>query len=166
MENRWVRFAVNEMKEEAALAAHQTSSKDLRGALILVPEGTELSDTALDTLRHFRYYTDVHGGGVLLGEQTILLVDGDSLEEMLEEAEREAGRVTGRMPDFSLLPADDGCTLLAMGECTFTFRDRVIPSRSVMESMMLRTECLEACESCKPLAVIRFDGAAEWAAEA
>ena len=34
MENRWVRYAVDEMKEEMALAKHETPNKDLRGALI------------------------------------------------------------------------------------------------------------------------------------
>ena len=158
MENRWVRYAVDEMKEEKALAKHETPNKDLRGALIVVPEGRELSDLSLETLRHFRYYTDVRGGCVLMDERTVILTGAGSLEELLEEAEEECGNVTGHMPDFSLLPADDGCTLLAMGDCTYTFRDEVIPEGVLAPALILRTECLSACEEEKPLAVVWFHG--------
>ena len=163
MENRWVRYAVDEMKEEMALAKHETPNKDLRGALIVVPEGSELSDLSLETLRHFRYYTDVRGGCVLMDERTVILTGAGSLEEMLEEAEEECGNVTGHMPDFTLLPADDGCTLLFMGDCTYTFRNEVIPGGMVGLALSLRVECLSACEECEPLAVVWFDGAEkEW----
>ena len=142
MENRCVRYAVDEMKEEMALAKHETPNKDLRGTLIVVPEGRELSDLSLETLRHFRYYTDVRGGCVLMDERTVILTGAGSLEELLEEAEEECGRVTGHMPDFSLLPADDGCTLLAMGDCTYTFRDEVIPQGVLAPALILRTDAV------------------------
>lgn len=163
MENRWVRYAVDEKKEEMALAMHETPNKDLRGALIVVPEGSELSDLSLETLRHFRYYTDVREGCVLLDERTVILTSVETLEEALEEAEEECGNVTGHMPDFSLLPADDGCTLLVMGDSTYTFRNCRIPEPNLKEGLILREECLNACDEGRVLAVVWFDGAEkEW----
>ncbi len=158
MEKRWVRYAVDEQKEEKALEMHHTPNKDLRGALIAVPEGSELSDIALMTLRHFRYYTDVRGGGVLLGDSTLILTPSSNPESMLQRAEEEAGDVTGHMPDFQLLPADDGCTLLAMGESAFTFREVKIDTVDVVAGLLLRNECLEACQRWEPLALVWFDG--------
>ena len=158
MEKRWVRYMVDEQKEETAFELHGDPRKDLRGALIAVPEGGELTDIALETLRHFRYYMERTGGCVLLGDSTVILTKPAGLEEMLEQAEDEAGDVTGHMPDFELLPTDDGCTLLAMGERTFTFREVKIPGNDVLAGLLLRNECLEACERLEPLAAVWFDG--------
>ena len=55
MEKRWVRYEGDEMKEEKALERHQTPNKDLRDAMIMVPEGTELSAAALNTIQGFCY---------------------------------------------------------------------------------------------------------------
>lgn len=158
MENRWVRYAVVDEKEEMALKMHETPNKDLRGALIMVPEGSELSDLSLETLRHFRYYTDVRGSCVLMDERTVILTRGKTLEEVLEEAEEEAGNVMGRMPDFSILPADDGCSLLAMGDCTYTFRGERLPENDLKTGLILRAECMAACDECQPLAAVWFNG--------
>lgn len=158
MEKRWVRYMVDEQKEETAFELHGDPRKDLRGALIAVPEGGELTDIALETLRHFRYYMERTGGCVLLGDSTVILTKPAGLEEMLEQAEDEAGKETGHMPDFKLLPADDGCTLLAMGERTFTFREVKILGNDVLAGLLMRNECLDACLRLEPLAAVWFDG--------
>ncbi len=158
MEKRWSRYAVNAMKEACAFETHGNPAMDLRSAFVMLPEGVQLSDAALDTLRHFSYYTNQNGICVLLGERTACLIRGDTVEEALEAACEEAGDVTGRMPDFQLLPMDDGCTLLAMGAETYTFRGERIPEGDLAMGLVLRQECLEACEAFEPLAVAWFDG--------
>lgn len=43
MEKRWIRYAVDGEKEEAARREHENAVMDLRNAFILVPEGVALS---------------------------------------------------------------------------------------------------------------------------
>lgn len=95
---------------------------------------------------------------MLLGEQTAILTGGDTLAEVLEAAWQEAGNVTGRMPDFEIFPMDDGCTLLAMAHEAYTFRRERIPGYDADAGLLLRQECMVACEVFEPVAVAWFDG--------
>lgn len=84
------------------------------GAVIFAPDGTELSDEALETINHMHYYLNGNKGFVLLSNRTGIIVEAASVGDMGDEALRTAEEVCGSMPDFTPYPMDDGCTLVTM----------------------------------------------------
>ena len=116
------------VKYEPDLEAEQEWLDDdpttsLVGAAVLIPKGYEQSDDAIETIRHFRYYRNAQDAFVLFSDRVVAFVDADDAEEMVRKAKREAGVVTGSMPDFAPYNMDDGCEMLHMNNAhVFAFR--------------------------------------------
>lgn len=149
----FVKYEPNLEAEQAWLEDKPTTS--LIGAAILIPKGSELSDDAIETIRHFRYYRDAQEAFVLFSDRVVAFVDADAIEEMIRMAECEANAVIGNMPDFTPLNMDDGCGLLQMNNAeVFAFRPYLIDIGSPLPAIEARLECLEACEKSEMVAIV------------
>jgi len=139
--------------------------EELQGAVVLVPEGTSLSEEALETIRHLRYYRNGREGMVLLSDRAgaLAFAKGCTPEEMMEEAYHKACEVCGNMPDFDHFNMDDGCTLVSMQGSAFAFRPYPFyeggtrDTSIVMQCVEARQELLEACDAMNVLAVVYND---------
>ena len=135
--------------------------KALSDAVILKPVGHELSEEAINTIRHFRYYLNGEDGMVLLSNTVIAKVETGTIGAMIEAAMEEASTVTGSMPDFAPYDMDDGCGMLHICNANvFGFSEvgLSVDSRGTLVfALEARSECLEACEACGIVAVVYND---------
>lgn len=130
----------------------------LAGAAILIPKGSELSDDAIETIRHCRYYRNAQDAFVLFSDRVVSFVEADTIEEMVRMAIREADDVTDNMPDFAPYSMDDHCGMLHMTNAhVFAFRPFGIDNGSLVPALEARQECLEACERSEIVAVVYCD---------
>ena len=128
------------------------------GAAVLVAKGAKLSEEAIETIRHLRYYQNAEGGFVLFSDRVVAIVDVGSIDEMVDKARDEAGTVLGSMPDFAPYNMDDGCGLLHMLNANvYNFRPYEVNTGSLFPAMELRQECLDACEKCEMIAIVYCD---------
>lgn len=132
--------------------------KTLSDAVVLRPVGHELSEEAINTIRHFRYYLNGEDGMVLLSNNVIAKVETGMIGAMIEAAMEEASTVTGSMPDFAPYDMDDGCGMLHMCNANvFGFSESRLTEDargSLMFALEARGECLAACEDCEIVAVV------------
>lgn len=137
--------------------------KALSDAVVLRPVGHELSEKAINTIRHFRYYLNGEDGMVLLSDTVIAKVETDTIGSMIEAALEEASTVTGSMPDFAPYDMDDGCGMLHMCNANvFGFSESRLTEDargSLTFALEARAECLAACEACEIVAVVYNDRA-------
>ena len=131
------------------------------GAAIYIPEGTVLSDAAMETISHMHYYMNGKNGFVLLSDRTGIIVDAASIPDMGDEAQNIADVVCGNMPDFSPYPMDDGCTLVTMQGNAVAFCPQSLFNGSQLANMgaalAMRGELMEACDEFNLLAIVYND---------
>lgn len=141
------------LEEEPAMA--------LSDAVVLVPAGHQLSGTAINTIRHFRYYLNEEDGMVLLSDTIVAKVDVGEIGAMIQSAMDEASAVTGSMPDFAPYDMDDGCGMLHMCNANvFGFSEIGLTEDargSLSFALEARQQCLAACEACEVVAVVYND---------
>lgn len=154
MSNSWVRIFFNTIEEN--LHCGSTPAKSLLNAAVLTPNGTNLSETALETIRRMRYYMNETDGVVLYSDCVGVMVHTGGIDAMLEEAADCAGDVAGRMPDFSPYNMDDGGGLVCMQSSAFCFRPYGLGG-ALGPALEARQECLEACERQHPIAIVYND---------
>lgn len=156
---RFVKYIPDMNEEQKWLMKEPNMS--LTEANIMIPEGSTLSNKAIETIRHMRYYLEGHGGSVLLSDQVIVQVKTGDIEEMIQNAKDDAYRVAGRMPDFAPYTMDDGCGLLHMTQGNvYAFRPYEIISDDpgdLAKVLPVRYDTLEACEECEIIAVVYYD---------
>ena len=139
--------------------AKQPPERSLNGTAIFLREGKALSATAKDTLRHLCRYQSREGAAVLLSGRTFMPADEPLPPlRLLELAEREADRVSGSMPDFSVYDMDDGCGLLQMQGIFALSPNGLLreASGSLLPALNLRSECRSACDAAEILALVYF----------
>ena len=136
-------------------------AKALSDAVVLIPAGHQLSEKAINTIRHFRYYINGKGGMVLLSDTVVAKVDVGKIGAMIQSAMDEASAVTGSMPDFAPYDMDDGCGMLHMCNASvFGFREIGLTEDargSLSFALEARSECMAACEACEVGAVVYND---------
>lgn len=132
--------------------------KALVDAVVFRPVDQELSEEAINTIRHFRYYCGTKNGQVLLSDTVIAKVNTGTVKAMIEDALHQADTVTGSMPDFTPYDMDDGCGILHMCNVyVAAFRRWGLSesaSMSLYPVLAVRQECLDACEACRIVAVV------------
>ena len=150
----FVKYAASpEMEKQSA------PYKNLNGAVVLVPEGTALSETALTTIRHLRYYQNGNNVTMLLSDSAGVLMDADSLEQLIDAAEDFAGEVCGSMPDFTPYSMDDGCSVVLMKKDAFGFRPHPLADVGFpVGALEVRQDILDACNQFDVLAVVYNNG--------
>ena len=146
------------IKYEPDMAAEQEwlekePNRSLAGASVMIPEGTELSETAVDTIRHVRFYTDAGSGFVLLSDRVFAVTEGGDPEDMIRQAHGQATVVNYSMSDFTPFDMDDDCGLLQM-DVAKVYAFRPFELGSLPEMLLARAECLEACEKAEIVAVV------------
>jgi len=152
---KYVKYAASPEKEKQS-----APYKTLDGAVVLVPEGMELSDTALTTIRYLRYYQNGKNCTVLLADEVGITAEADALAELIEKAECSAAEVCGSMPDFSPYGMDDGGSLVLMQDSAFGFRTYPLATQGgfPVGALEVRGDILEACEKSVILAVVYNNG--------
>ena len=139
----------------------QKPNASLCGAAVLIPEGNALSEDALGTIRHMRYYLNGKGGMALLADNVVALVNVGSVEAMLKEARSQADTALSCMPDFNPYDMDDGCGLLHMINArVYGFKPwRIHPDTcgSLGPALEARQDCLDACEQGGIAALVYLD---------
>lgn len=161
-ENGEMKFLEQEFPKEAEHDwLEDEPGKALSDALVLIPVGHELSEEAINTIRHFRYYLNGEDGIVLLSNTVIAKVETGTIGSMIEAAMEEASTVTGSMPDFAPYDMDDGCGMLHICNAdVFGFSESRLTEDargSLTFALEARSECLAACEACEIVAVVYND---------
>lgn len=155
-EKRFVKYVPDRKEEQKWLSKKPIMS--LTEAGIMIPEGSTLSKSAIETIRHMRYYLEGRGGGVLLSNRVFVDVEINDINEMIRSAEKAAVTVVGSMPDFAPYTMDDGCGLLHMTKSSvFAFSPHEIISddpRDIAKALKVRWNTLKACEKCQVIAVV------------
>lgn len=156
---KFVIFQPNVVIEQKGLKDGATES--LSGAAILIPEGSGVTEQAMETIRHFRYYLEGQDGEVLFSDRVVALVDVGNVDEMIEHARREASEVVSCAPDFKPYDMDDECGLLRMSNAkVYAFRNNCLSPKScgsLGPALEARGECLAACEDQRIVAVVYND---------
>ena len=155
----FVQYAVDPETEKEWM--EKDPGKSISSAAIFVPEGAELSEQAMETIRAFCYFQDGTGGLVLLSDQVVVPVKTGTLAAMAGRAKSEAEKVLSEMPDFEPLEMDDGTGLLHMcNGNVYGFRPFSITEDgvSLARALEVRQDCLEACSEGDIVAIVYCSG--------
>ena len=116
MDKKWVIFRP-EGEDTLEWEANE-KDKSLTDAVILCPEGEELWDEAIDTLRRLRNYRSGTGAIALFGDSVGVILDPQPLNKLLAEAERRRSRALDSDPDYAPCYAmiDGGALVVITGE--------------------------------------------------
>lgn len=123
-----------------------------------------LSETEEKTIAHFRYYNDNKKCFALIGSYVVVILS-DEYSNSLEQLEQEAlERMSGMLntpPDFRTFVMDDQYGLVSMhygiqAVSAEQLSDEDIASDQVNigTALVMRSFCLEACETGKIIAII------------
>lgn len=142
---------------------HSAPYKALEDAVVLVPKGAELSESALTTIRHLRYYQNGHNVTLLLSDSAGVLLDPAGFADIIESAECVANAVCGNMPDFAPYPMDDGGSIVLMQEAAFGFRPYALANSGGFPAgaLEVRRDIMMACDEFRVLAVV-YNNAADF----
>ena len=156
-----------ELKERISLLSGYKWMDDAQmihfpSALVQLPSDTELSEDAVDTIRHFCRYRKKQDGFVLLSDRVVVCVDAENAQDMIEQANQEAAFTirSHRGRDSTAYDTEDGCGLLEMGNGkVFAFRPSIIHHSHYGwgPELEARAECLWACERRKIVAVVFYN---------
>ncbi len=118
----------------------------------------ELTKGEIDSIERFRLYTD----GVsyaCVGERIMVMIDIDDQknpEKLKSVAKEIVDEALNTHPDFEVFFMDDGNVLLMLTCGVFAFTKKPVDEkdRNLGLYMILRNQCLEACENGEILAVV------------
>ena len=124
----------------------------------------KLTDTELFTIDRFSYYCDERRAFVLIGESTVVVIEGEKeQDEMVADAIKSMGGILTTHPDFSSYSMDDGNALIEMNENVFglingkkagiTTTDKI----PIEIALTIRSACLEAADRAECIAIIEPD---------
>lgn len=126
--------------------------------------GRSLSEAEIGTIEHFRYYFDNKGCFALIDTYVIVglsLTNAGNVKKLEQEALEKISQVLNYPPDFRTYVMDDQYGLVEMnygvyGVSSEPLSDEEIASgkMSLGSALVVRSLCLEACESGKIIAII------------
>ncbi len=110
----------------------------------------ELTKEEIDSIKQFRRYTD----GVsyaCVGEQVMIMTDIDdpkNPEKIKKTAMKIVNEALDNPPDFQVFFMDDGVVLLMLSCGVFTFTKTPVEEddKGITLYLLLRNQCLGACE--------------------
>ena len=156
MEMKWKLHPVNAETELEWAEDESEADKALTDAAILIPEDSELSEDAVETIRHMRYYRNGREAIALFSDYVGVMLDAAPVKDVIEAAESARCAVLGSMPDFTPYNMDDGCGLVMMTDAVFGFRPYGVASGYGLPTIALdvRQDILEASAEEKLIAIV------------
>lgn len=157
MDACWVLYRTAEQLAPVRSADRTVHAKTLSGAAILCPEGTTLTETALETIRYIRGYTRRRGGLVLLSDRVGVMTDAVPPDEMLRTAREAAARAPENAGDFCFANMQDGGGIRLNSDLVFGFRPGPVfpPGGGTSPvSEEVPADILRACEAGNVIAMV------------
>ena len=124
-----------------------------------------LTETEEKTIAHFRYYFDDRTCFALIGDYAIALLDPSrDPEQLAREASGHMAQLLHTPPDFRTYVMDDRFGLVSMDFAIYGVSPEELSVEEIESehmnvgtALLVRTCCLEACETGRVLAVCALD---------
>lgn len=120
----------------------------------------ELTETEQATIEHFAYYFSGRQDFACLAEYVVMPLDSRSMNDMGKIKEEIAG-VLRSHPDFSTYVMDDGFGLVILLDKIYGITPEKLTEEEIQKgemdlvpALLLRQDCLEACQNETVIAII------------